>query len=117
MKTNTRCLLGSLLLIGQLCFAQRGLVQAPLTPAENLIAEGIPPIPGAIVERANRYTEFRSAAVFAWHPQRRQMLIGTRFAETVQVHEVKMPGGARTQLTFFPDRIPRCGLSWRKSPR
>src|ERR1035437_8189291 len=33
------------------------------------------------------------------------MLIGTRFADTVQVHEVKMPGGARTQLTFFPDRV------------
>ena len=23
----------------------------------------------------------------------------------IKVHEVKMPGGARTQLTFFPDRV------------
>ena len=33
------------------------------------------------------------------------MLIQTRFADTSQVHQVKFPGGARTQLTFFPDRI------------
>ncbi len=33
------------------------------------------------------------------------MLIGTRFGEVPQVHWVKMPGGARTQMTFFPDRV------------
>ena len=33
------------------------------------------------------------------------MLIETRFGDTSQVHQVKFPGGARTQLTFFPDRI------------
>jgi len=76
-----------------------------LTPGDNLIIQGIPPIPVTIAELANRYTEFRSAAVFSWHPRRREMLIGTRFADTVQVHEVKMPGGARKQLTFFPDRV------------
>jgi dipeptidyl aminopeptidase/acylaminoacyl peptidase len=32
------------------------------------------------------------------------MLIVTRFGNTNQVHVVKAPGGARTQLTFFPDR-------------
>jgi Tol biopolymer transport system component len=35
------------------------------------------------------------------------MLITTRFADTAQVHQVKIPGGARTQLTFFPDRVGR----------
>ncbi len=29
----------------------------------------------------------------------------TRFADTAQVHLVAHPGGARTQLTFFPDRV------------
>jgi dipeptidyl aminopeptidase/acylaminoacyl peptidase len=76
-----------------------------LTAGENLVVQAIPPVPAAIAERANRYTEFRVAIPFAWHPQRREMLIGTRFADTVQIHEVKMPSGARTQLTFFPDRI------------
>jgi hypothetical protein len=33
------------------------------------------------------------------------MLIATRFADVPQVHVVKMPGGTRTQLTFFPDRV------------
>ncbi len=32
------------------------------------------------------------------------MLIGTRFADVAQVHRVKFPGGARTQLTFYPER-------------
>jgi dipeptidyl aminopeptidase/acylaminoacyl peptidase len=33
------------------------------------------------------------------------MPILTRFADTGQVHVVKFPAGARTQLTFFPDRV------------
>jgi dipeptidyl aminopeptidase/acylaminoacyl peptidase len=33
------------------------------------------------------------------------MLITTRFADTPQVHLIKMPGGERRQLTFFPDRV------------
>ena len=98
--------LGALLLLfGLHGLAQPAPDQPALAPAENLIAEGIPAIPAAIPERASRYTDSRSATVFAWHPQRHEMLIGTRFADTVQVHEVKVPGGARTQLTFFPDRV------------
>src|SRR5215471_3519897 len=85
--------------------AQESGAPPTLKPNAELVAQGIPPIPMSVVERANRYTEFRSANVFSWHPRRREMLIGTRFADTVQVHEVKMPGGARRQLTFFPDRV------------
>jgi dipeptidyl aminopeptidase/acylaminoacyl peptidase len=76
-----------------------------VAPNENLVAEGIPKIPGAIAEAAGRYGEFRAADMNSWHPTRREMLIETRFADTAQVHLVKFPGGARTQLTFFPDRI------------
>ncbi len=94
-----------LLLLAPTCPAQPSSSRPPVTPGENLLVEGIPPVPAAIVQRANRYTEFRTAAVFDWHPERRELLIGTRFADTVQIHEVKMPGGARTQLTFFPDRV------------
>jgi dipeptidyl aminopeptidase/acylaminoacyl peptidase len=79
--------------------------QAVIAPNENLIAQGIPEVPATIAERAGRYTEYRSAGVFDWHPTQREMLIGTRFADTVQVHKVTMPGGARTQLTFFADRV------------
>src|SRR5262249_53232135 len=78
---------------------------AVLKPGDNLVVEGIPPIPLAVAEQANRYTEVREGGFFDWHPKQRDMLIGTRFGDTQQVHEVKMPGAARTQLTFFPDRV------------
>jgi dipeptidyl aminopeptidase/acylaminoacyl peptidase len=71
---------------------------------ENLIVDSIPPIPSAISDKASRYTEFRSAGILDWHPAKREMLITTRFADVPQIHRVAMPGGARTQLTFFPDR-------------
>jgi dipeptidyl aminopeptidase/acylaminoacyl peptidase len=76
-----------------------------VVPNENLVVEGIPKIPTAIAEAAGRYSEFRSADFNSWHPTKREMLIETRFGDTAQVHEVKFPGGARTQLTFFPDRV------------
>ena len=76
-----------------------------ITPADNLIVEGIPKIPASLAAEVGRYTDFRSAGLTSWHPTRREMLVSTRFAETNQVHHVKMPGGARTQLTFFPDRV------------
>jgi hypothetical protein len=74
-------------------------------PNENLVAEGIPKIPVSLAESVGRYSEFRNAFFASWHPTQRKMLIETRFADTNQVHEVKFPGAARTQLTFFPDRI------------
>jgi dipeptidyl aminopeptidase/acylaminoacyl peptidase len=79
-------------------------------PGDNLVSDGIPPIPAEIAESVGRYTEFRSADFLGWHPTRREMLIATRFGDTAQVHEVRFPGGARRQLTFFPDRIR--GASW-----
>ena len=76
-----------------------------VVPNENLVAEGIPKIPAAIAEAVRPYSESRSAGFASWHPTRREMLISTRFADTAQVHLVKMPGGARRQMTFFPDRV------------
>lgn len=72
-------------------------------PDDNLVVEGIPPIPMELVDTVDRYTNFRSAGLANWHPKNRWMLINTRFADTTQVHEVKMPYGMRTQLTFFRD--------------
>jgi len=43
--------------------------------------------------------------MYGWHPMKREILIGTRFADTVQVHQVATPAGARTQMTFFGDRV------------
>lgn len=84
-----------------------GLAPALAEPVpDTLILEGIPPIPAALRESADRYLEFRSASFQGWHPQRREMLITTRFADTPQLHVVKIPGGARRQLTFFDEPVP-----------
>jgi dipeptidyl aminopeptidase/acylaminoacyl peptidase len=93
--------LTALVLFATLASAQSDEV----APNENLVAEGIPKIPVSLAESVGRYSEFRSADFNSWHPTKREMLIETRFADTAQVHQVKFPGGARTQLTFFPDRI------------
>ncbi len=83
------------------------LAQVP----DNLVADGLPPIPSELRAEASRYLEFRAAAMLSWHPQRREMLISTRFADTSQIHLVKMPGGARRQLTFGSE--PVAGGSFR----
>ena len=76
-----------------------------IAPAENLIVEGVPAIPASLVETAGRYGSFRNATLADWSPTRREMLIATRFADTAQLHLVKMPGGERQQLTFFADAV------------
>jgi len=100
MKRTTR-LLAALLLVVPTALAQRAAVNVP---ADNLVVEGVPAIPAGLAEDVRRYTEFRGAGLASWHPTRREMLIATRFGDTNQVHHVKLPGGARTQLTFFPER-------------
>ena len=78
---------------------------AEISPGDNLITEGIPKIPASLVEDVSRYTRGRNAGILGWHPLKREMLIATRFADTRQVHQVNLPGGARTQLTFFNDSV------------
>src|SRR5947207_13761270 len=74
-----------------------------LAPGDNLVVQGVPSVPVSLVESVNRYTEFRAALMSSWNPVRREMLISTRFADTPQVHLVRTPGGARTQLTFYKE--------------
>jgi len=79
--------------------------EAEVLPGDNLVVQGIPRVPASLAQAVSRYTEFRRAAFLSWHPTKREMLIRTRFAETVQVHQVRFPGGARTQLTFLADPV------------
>ncbi|HEY3124545.1 MAG TPA: prolyl oligopeptidase family serine peptidase [Thermoanaerobaculia bacterium] len=103
--------------------AQTAAAQSPppadeIRPSENLVVEGVPKIPASLAEEVRRYTEVRSAVFTSWHPSRREMLISTRFGNTSQAHLVKGPGMARTQLTFYPDRVgggrfdPKVGSSF-----
>ena len=93
-----------------LTFASLGLAaqsapstQPTLVPGDNLVVQGIPPIPMSLIEDVGRYTEFRGAAFSSWHPERREMLISTRLGDLPQVHWLRFPGGARTQVTFGKD--------------
>ena len=105
MKKFRLLLLAVALCIG--CFGQ----DAVIAPNQNLILQNIPPVPASIAERADRYTDYRVANMFGWHPERREILIGTRFGDTQQVHSVAMPMGARTQMTFFADRVDGASYS------
>jgi dipeptidyl aminopeptidase/acylaminoacyl peptidase len=100
MKLPVR-VLACLIVFSSLATAQDG----EIVPNENLVVDGVPKIPVSLAETVERYSNFRSAGFASWHPVDREMLIVTRFADTSQTHQVKFPGGARTQLTFFADGV------------
>jgi len=83
-----------------------GADESFVAPPEAIVVEGVPKIPTSLAEQIGPYTEFRSAAFTSWHPKRHEMMIATRFGNVTQAHVVRSPGGARTQLTFYPDRVP-----------
>jgi acetyl esterase/lipase len=70
----------------------------------NRVTENVPEIPAGLVERLNRYQNTRGAGVSGW-TREGCLLIGTRFAETNQVHRVCQPMGMREQLTFHPEPV------------
>ena len=88
-------------LIASFLFSALAVAQVP----ENLVVDGVPSIPADLVDRLQPYFETRSAGLNDWHPTKREILITTRFGDTVQLHHVRMPGGDRRQLTFYPDRV------------
>ena len=81
--------------------AQQPTISAP----ESIVADGVPAVPGSLAETADRYLNYRMAFDADWHPTRREMLIGTRFGDTYELHLVKSPGAARQQLTFFREPV------------
>src|SRR5215208_4136774 len=80
--------------------AEAGTATAP----ESIVTRNLPAIPRGDEAKLLPYENIRTASLADWHPRERRMLIRTRFAQTVQVHEVAIPMGARTQLTFFKER-------------
>jgi dipeptidyl aminopeptidase/acylaminoacyl peptidase len=88
-----------------------GLIAAPAPDAasvpvpESMTVQGIPPIPQVIAAALQPYESIRAAGLADWAPGERRMLVTTRFGDTVQLHEVGHPLGARTQLTFLKERV------------
>lgn len=63
-------------------------------------ADGVPPVPMALVEATRPYMEFRTASFVDWDPVTKAMLVSTRFGNVAQLHTVAAPGMARRQISF-----------------
>ncbi|MBA2920888.1 prolyl oligopeptidase family serine peptidase [Sphingomonas sp. MAH-20] len=86
--------------------ASAALAQGQVAPKpEALTADGIPPVPQALVEKTRPYLEFRSGVFNGWNPRTKSALIITRFGNTPQLHEVASPLGMRRQISFEADTI------------
>ena len=69
-----------------------------------LQVENVPETPADITDRLRQYVNTRAATFVGWLPDG-GVLISTRFAEVNQLHRVDTPMGARTQVTFFDERV------------
>jgi len=70
-----------------------------------LVADGLPPVPQALVDRTRPYMEFRTASFQDWDPQTKSMLVSTRFGNVAQLHSVAGPLMARRQISFEAEPI------------
>ncbi|HJT98422.1 MAG TPA: prolyl oligopeptidase family serine peptidase [Rhodanobacteraceae bacterium] len=98
-------LAAALLLLPLTAIAAENAAPVNRVDAGNRISENIPDIPAELTERLQRYSNTRSAGLGGWLADGSGLLVTTRFANTVQVHRVKTPGGAREQLTFYDEPI------------
>ena len=74
-----------------------------LMSAANITTDGIPAIPSDLARSAARYNTFRAAFFARWHPERLEMLILTRLADTAQVHRVRSAGGGWSPVDWSAD--------------
>jgi dipeptidyl aminopeptidase/acylaminoacyl peptidase len=81
-----------------------GRAGAEVREIGELVLDGIPEIPQRLIDRTNQYQNVRTADLADWAPDG-GLLILTRFGEADQLHHVAAPGGARRQLTFFPEPV------------
>jgi dipeptidyl aminopeptidase/acylaminoacyl peptidase len=104
-RSNVKRVFGFVAVALGLTLPASGADEPVVVPGEALVVEGVPKIPASLAEDVGRYTEMRAAVFTGWHPKLREMIVATRFGNVTQAHRVKSPGGARTQLTFYPDRV------------
>jgi dipeptidyl aminopeptidase/acylaminoacyl peptidase len=79
---------------------------APAPTAEaTLVTEGIPEASAAFRADLAPWLDSRNAFVESITEDGSAMLVSTRFANTYQLHVVRRPGGARTQVTFLPEPV------------
>jgi dipeptidyl aminopeptidase/acylaminoacyl peptidase len=81
------------------------------TKPAALVADQVPDIPMAIVEKTRPYMEFRTAGFVDWDPKTKAMIVRTRFADTSQLHRVAEPRREREQLTFANEPVRSASYS------
>ncbi len=76
-RQSVFCLM--LLLVVCVSGTRRGVVEqrGEIRPGENLVVQGLPPIPASLADEVRRYTESRSASWADWHPTERVGRNGT----------------------------------------
>jgi dipeptidyl aminopeptidase/acylaminoacyl peptidase len=84
-----------------------GLAQANSAPAarvenDRFLFDDVAAASAAVVAGVDEYLSGRDAHALGW-TNGGQLLIATRFGETLQLHLVAGPGGERRQLTFSQD--------------
>ncbi|NWG27586.1 MAG: S9 family peptidase [Ignavibacteriaceae bacterium] len=100
-----RKLLSILFIISVILSGFSAIAQVERKEIGNLVIENIPEIPQQLKDRIFQYQSTRSASFQDWLRNDEGILISTRFGETAQFHKVKMPGGTREQITFFPEPV------------
>ena len=100
-----RILLGSLFLLLTIMTSSAAQVQRWTANDGQLLMEGIPQIPALLPQTLSRYQNIRSATFVDWSKDSKHIYIKTRFDHVSQLHRVKVPGGARYQLTFGDEPV------------
>ena len=77
----------------------------------NMVLEDVPEIPAEIKSRIQQYQNTRSASFTDWLPNNEGILMSTRFGNTSQLHLLKSPGGARSQITYFDEPVSNGSFS------
>jgi dipeptidyl aminopeptidase/acylaminoacyl peptidase len=77
----------------------------PVPENANLLVSGVPALPPELRTRVDQYLNARAADLLDVSDDGSTLLIATRFASTAQLHTVRQPMGARTQLTFGNEPI------------
>lgn len=70
----------------------------------QLVMENVPVTPDSVRDKLIQYQNVRSAGMVGF-TKNGQILISTRFGEANQIHLVKMPKGARNQLTYYSEPV------------
>ncbi len=84
--------------------APSALLEAP-RELPQLVTDGVPDTTPELRAALAPYLDSRNAYVESLSDDGAVMLLSTRFASTYQLHLLRTPRGARTQLTFLPEPV------------